>query len=209
MTDQAGRYPYLPPGAVPVGRAYRGPHSLGAPQVQLPQQARFPVGGSPTDSPGEESDPRWSRFEKVPAFYTISIALGGTANDTETGSTQLRPEPFILKRITWAAQGDVFPYTQAEPGYSLQGRSVTISWEDEFTKFLGNQPALISALFGDSNGFLDIPRGALFQGKQNLSCRLTRLNWPSAETPAVTRFDFVFQGLGLLPRGVAQSGSAG
>lgn len=206
--SQSGRYPFLPPGARPVGRAYASQLQLGAPQGSPIHRMRGDQ-GSPTDSLGAEADPRWDNYEKIPAFYTISIPLAGTVGASEAGSTQLRPEPFILKRVTWAAQGDVYPYTQAEPGYSLQGRSVTIEWADEYTKFLGNQPALISALFGDSNGFLDIPRGALFQGKQVLSCKLTRLNWPSAETAAITRFDFVFQGLGLLPRGVAQSGSAG
>jgi hypothetical protein len=205
--SQAGRYPYLPQGARPVGRVYQGQHALGANPYPPPPGVQ-PM-GSPTDSPGEENDPRWMNFEKIPAFYTISVNLGGAANDVAPGSTQLRPEPFILKRITWAAQGDTYPYTQAEPGYSLQGRAVTVTWADEFTKFLGNQPALISSLFGDSNGFLDVPRGALFQGKQVLSINLTRLHWPSAETPQTTRFDFVFQGLGLLPKGVAQSGSAG
>lgn len=189
-----------------MGRAYASQLQLGQPQAleHMPSDQ-----GSPTDSFGAEADPRWSNYEKIPAFYAISIALGGEDGATQAGGVQLRPEPFILKRITWAAQGDVYPFTQAEPGYSLQGRSVTISWADEYTKFLGNQPALISALFGDSNGFLDIPRGALFQGKQVLSCVLNRLNWPSAEARAITRFDFVFQGLGLLPKGVAQSGSAG
>lgn len=209
MSGNPRRFPFLPQGAVPVGRAYRGQHSLGAPEA--PRHG-FPVGGSPTDSPGEEHDPRWANFEKIPAWYTVSVYLGSGVGNAASSSTQLRPEPFILKRITWATQGDVYPYNTSESGFSVQGRAVTVAWADEFTKFLGNQPALISSLFGDSNGFLDIPRGALFQGKQNLSVQLSRLFWPAPGeiTPdTLTRFDFVFAGLGLLPRGVAQSGSAG
>jgi hypothetical protein len=203
--SQGGRYPYLPPGFMPQGQAQMAAHSLAAPPGN-PHAARF---GTPTDSAGIENEARWMNFEKIPAVFVITVDLGGVAGNTGVGSVQLRPEPFILKRITWAAQGDTYPYTQAEPGYSLQGRSVTIAWADEFTKFLGNAATLISSLFGDSNGFLDIPRGALFQGKQALTINLTRLHWPSAEAPATTRFDFNFQGLALLPKGVAQSGSAG
>ena len=93
---------------------------------------------------------------------------------------------------------------------SAQGRSVTVQWDDEFTKFLGQQPALVSALFGDSQGFLDIPKGVLFQGKQALTITLNRILWPDPDTnPATTQWDFVFQGVGLLPKGIHQSGSAG
>jgi hypothetical protein len=187
-----------------MGRAYQQQNALG----EMPNGPR--PGGSPTDSSGVENDPRFDGFEKIPAFYTVSINLGGSQGATESGAVQLRPEPFVLKRITWATNGDCYPaLAVAEAGYSVQGRAVSIQWADEFTKFLGNQPVLISALFGDSNGFLDIPRGALFQGKQSLSCTLTRLVWPSEAEAINTRFDFCFQGLGLLPKGVAQSGSAG
>lgn len=186
-------------GATPIGQAYERIHTLqGEPDL---------MGAAPKPHSDAESDPR---FEKVPAFYTATVSLGKIVGNTAPGTVQIRPEPFILKRITWASDGDVPPQADVEPGYSIQGRSVTISWSDEFTKFMGNQPALISALFGDSNGFIDLPRGALFQGSQALTINLTRLFWPAATTTVgVTRFDFVFQGLGLLPRHVHQSGSAG
>jgi hypothetical protein len=195
----------VPPGMRPMGQSYQSQNALG----EMPNGPR--PAGSPMHHGGNvEDDPRFNNYEKIPAFYTVSINLGGVSGNAESGSVQLRPEPFVLKRITWATNGDCYPaLAAAEAGYSVQGRSVSIQWEDEFTKFLGNNPVLISALFGDSNGFLDIPRGALFQGKQSLSCRLTRLVWPSDAEPILTRFDFCFQGLGLLPKGVAQSGSAG
>lgn len=159
---------------------------------------------------GAESDPVFDQFEKIPAWYVVSVQLGGANNDTQPGSVQLRPEPFILKRITWCTTGDVFPSVTVEPGYSVQGRAVTMKWGDEFTQLFGNQECLLSAAFGDSNGYLDIPRGALFQGKQTLQLKLTRLFWPDPDsTPAATRFDFNFQGIALLPKGVHQSGSAG
>lgn len=146
---------------------------------------------------------------KVPAFYTISILLSGFEGKGQGGQVQLRPEDFLLQRITFATTGDTPKYTSvALPGYSVHGRAVEVTWSDEFTQFLGEQPALVSALFGDSNGFLDIPRGILFEGSQTLSMKLTRIIWPDPETkPDVTRWDFVFHGLGLLPPGKYASGS--
>jgi len=190
----------LPAGLVPISQAYQRQIALGAPPGAQAQQ-RF---AQPSSS--AEHDPR---FEQIPAVYTTTITLGGTLGATQTGSVQLRPELFVLKRITWAAQGDVPPYADVFPGFSIQGRAVTVKWSDEFTKFMGNSPALLSAVFGDSQGFLDLPRGALFQGSQSLSIELTRLFWPANTAPVASRFDFVFQGVGLLPKGVAQSGSAG
>ncbi len=150
-------------------------------------------------------------FTFVPAWYTITIDLGGGTGDFAADSETLRPEPYLLTRITWATNGDtpVFNGGLALPGYSSQGRSVQAEWSDEFTKFLGDKPALLSALFGDSNGFMDIQGLALFQGKQTLSAKLTRLGWPFTSDPAITRWDIVFAGFGLLPKGVNQSGSAG
>ena len=199
--------PMFPGGQMPVGMVYNRQIALG----QQPMRRRAPVvRGDGARYPGSasdaEMDPDW---EKIPAWYTASATLGGVASNTASATVQLRPEPFILKRITWATTGDCHPYADTFPGFSIQGRSVTVAWSDEFTKFMGNQPALIAAVFGDSQGFLDIPRGALFQGSQNLGVTLVRLLWPSALAAADTRFDFTFTGLGLLPKGVAQSGSAG
>lgn len=159
------------------------------------------------------ADDDYSNFEKVPAFYTVSVDLGGDDNAVMGGSTPLRPEPFVCRRVTWATTGDtpLFVTSPAAGGGSAQGRSVEVTFEDEFTKFLGLRPSLISALFGDSQGYLDLPRrGLLFQGKQTLSISLKRIIWPDPDsTPVTTRFDFSFQGFGLLPKGVHQSGSAG
>lgn len=153
-------------------------------------------------------------FNVIPSFYTVSIELGGTVGATQAGSVPIRPEPFLLKRITWASSGDT-PWiigANSSAG-SAQGRSVEVQWEDEFTKFLGSRSCLISALFADSQGFIDLPRPLLFQGKQSLSVTLRRIFWPAADPvltpPLPVRFDFSFQGLSLLPPGVNQSGSAG
>jgi hypothetical protein len=150
-------------------------------------------------------------FTFVPAFYTISIDLDGDTGDNAAGSVNLRPEPFLMTRITWATDGDtpVFNGALALPGYSSQGRSVRVEWADEFTKFLGDRPAMISALFGDSQGFMDMQGLCLFQGKQTLSAKLTRLGWPYTSAPIQTSWDITFAGFGLLPKGVNQSGSAG
>lgn len=194
-----GRYPMYPmPGPMEVARR-------AMPQIPRNQL----LGQTPLDARGIEADDRFAHFEKVPNIYTVTVTLGGTQGDTASGSVNLRPEAFVLKRITWATNGDAPPFADIEPGYSPQGRCVTMRWNDEFTNLMGNTSTIISGLLGDSNGFLDIPRGALFEGKQTLSVSLERLQWPYSTAEADTRFDFVFQGLGLLPKGVAQSGSAG
>jgi hypothetical protein len=153
-------------------------------------------------------------FNVIASFYTVSVELAGTVGATQAGSVPIRPEPFLLKRITWATSGDTPAMIGAtNSAGSAQGRSVEVSWEDEFTKFLGSRSCLLSALFADSQGFIDLPRPLLFQGKQSLSVTLRRIFWPAEDDeafpPSICRFDFSFQGLSLLPQGVNQSGTAG
>lgn len=153
-------------------------------------------------------------FNTIPAFYTVTIDLAGADGSQQGGSVQLRPEPFLCKRITWATTGDTPKVVGASIGSgSIQGRSVEVAWQDEFTRFLGSGSCLLSSLFGDSQGYLDFPKPVLFQGKQSLTVNLRRILWPAANAtdnpPATVRFDFNFQGLSVLPLGVNQSGSAG
>lgn len=172
-------------------------------QLEAGRPAYVALGQGPEDS---EHPPHWDPqapplrvWNRIPQFYRIAIELGGAAGDTQTGSVPIRPEPFVVKRITWAATGD----TEAQSGVltplSQQGRSVEVRWADEFTRFLGEQSTLLSAMFGDSNGYLDLPGGILFQGRQTLSATLTRLFWPTTGAAIATTFHIQFQGLGLLP----------
>jgi hypothetical protein len=155
-------------------------------------------------------------FNTIPAFFTVTIDLAGTTGANQAGSVPLRPEPFICKRITWATNGDlpsiIGPDAVSTAG-SVQGRCVEATWQDEFTQFMGQRPCLLSALFADSQGFIDFPKPILLQGKQTLTVNLRRLSWPAVDTgtypPSITRFDFNFQGLSVLPAGVNQSGTAG
>lgn len=178
------------------------------------------VGYVGQDSP--ENAERFRNYVKVPAQYVINIILSGdpaSPRNIQTGGVQLRPEPFVLKRITWASDGDV-PYSDnvTEPentnAASIVGRVTEMEWQDEFTRFMGDRRGFISAVLGDSEGFLDLPRPALFQGKQTLSIRLRMTRWPwvilqPEEYPDI-RYDFVLHGLGLLPPGAKDaSGSAG
>jgi hypothetical protein len=159
-----------------------------------------PTSPAPRSRPASQED--FKNFIETPAWYTVSLLLGGNVNDNIAGAAALRPERYVLRRITWATNGD----TPAFGGFgfgSVQGRSVEVSWGDEFTQFLGQQPSLLSALFGDSDGFLDLPgEGLLFQGRQSLNVKLRRIFWPGgAQIPAAeTRFDVTFHGLGLLPK---------
>ena len=167
------------------------------------------LGQHPTWEPGMEEDAAFEQMVKIPAFYPIIIELGGEDGDNQPGSVPLRPEPFVCRRITWATTGDTPTYSTGIQSGSIQGRAVEISFGDEFVDFLGDRSTLIAALFGDSQGYLDIPRGILFQGRQTLRCRLNRLFWPDTQIePATTRWDIVFHGIALLPAGVQQSGSA-
>lgn len=187
---------------VPSGVAYQRAHALQG------------LGQHPTEGAqaGIHESEHYPGYTEIPAFYTVSILLGGEDDATQAGATTIRPEPFVCRRITWCTSGDAPVFiTIASVVGSAQGRVVEATWSDEFTKFLGNQPCLISALFGDSQGFLDFPqKGVLFQGRQTLQVDLHRLIWPDPESePAITRFDFNFQGVALLPLGINQSGSAG
>lgn len=164
--------------------------------------------GQPLDRFAILNDPAFAEFEKIAAWYTISIDLGGETGASQRGAVRLRPEPFLCFRITWSTTGDTHAVLGEMPALSQQGRAIEILWGDEFTKFMGDTPALLSTVFGDSNGFLDIPMGLQFQGKQTLSCELTRLLWPILEgQPVSTRIDITFHGVGLLPKGTHQSGS--
>lgn len=182
-----------------------------APSGQSLQQTHAALGAEQT--PGQVLDQMGELYNTIPAFFTITIDLASTVGATQSGSVQLRPEPFVCGRITWATNGDV-PIVLGGSNFvgpgSAQGRVVEAQWSDEFTRFLGDKFCLLSALFADSQGFIDFPKPVLFQGKQTLSLTLRRLSWPTDSTPpTTTRFDFNFQGLSLLPRGVNQSGSAG
>ena len=206
---------YPPPtGLVPQGIARQARHATVQP-VSLGETRAFydPI----------VDHPEYRQFQKVLAYFVVSMELGGEDGAQVTGNEQLRPEPFVLTRITWATTADLgdpssddfletfFPFNQSQ-----HGRAVEVTWGDSFTRFLGKQSALVSAIFADSEGYLDIPGTALFQGSQNLQVTLKRLQWPipdpGEEEPAprfTTRWDFVFAGFTLLPPGINQSGSVG
>lgn len=178
----------------------------------LPHQRKgetAPAGyfGQELDRMAVQGDPDWAQYDYIPAWYTISIDLDGDVGASQAGSVPIRPEPFLCFRITWATTGDTRAVLSAMPLQSIQGRSVEILWGDEFTRFMGNIPCLLSAVFGDSNGYLDIPHGLQFQGRQSLTATLTRILWPDTSDPVTVRFDLCFQGVGVLPKGTYVSGS--
>ena len=198
---------------VPVGIARQARHASRGPLA---------LGDTRTVMDSFLDSPHLRDFTAVPAKYVIQAIIGPEDGDRIVADTQLRPEPFVLETITWATGGDLalpdqtdlFPFWS----WSQQGRAIEIRWGDSFTTFLGKNAALLSALFGDSNGFLDLPEVALFQGSQSLQVTLTRLFWPMAlgpdpddrvNNPRNIRVDICFHGVGLLPKGVNQSGSVG
>lgn len=155
----------------------------------------------------------FTKYTQLPDWYRVRIMLPGTPGATERGSKQLRPEPFWCRRITFSTNGDLVQYTQFPATFgSTQGRACRVRFGDAFTQFFGTRSALVSAVFGDSQGFLDLPDGILLQGSQPIVVELTRLFWPGTyqNVPEQeTQWDFVFHGISLLPRGVNQAGSAG
>jgi hypothetical protein len=175
--------------------AFAATQEIGAPPPPSSQ-------GDPAQNLSQSARDRYNptgQYIEVPAFYNIVVEnLGNVSGDTKGGSVQIRPEDFIVERITWAAMQDVL---FDELGFSFCGRTCEIAWGDEFTRFLNRDPALITAAFGDSNGFLDFPNGIRFQGKQTLSLNLRRVFGDVILDAIPGRFDFVFHGFGLLPRG--------
>ena len=160
----------------------------------------------------EKAKQAFKLYNRIAAFYTVSLVLGGDDGATKTANTQLRPEPFLCSRITWATTGDTLryygaPFTMQD---SFQGATVECRFGDSFTTFLGQNAGLVTAVFGSSNGFLRLSKGIVFQGSQPVEVTLNRLAWPGApQLRAETRWDFVFHGTGLLPQGVTASGAAG
>lgn len=172
------------------------------------------LSGMPTDrdptspAPGPAVAPGRppGQWVEVPAWYRISIVLGGDDGAQESGQVNLRPEVFMVRRITFATTGDttkMLGESAIGSGVgSQQARSCEVLFADEFTNFFGKDPALVASIFGDSNGFLDFPSEILIQGKQTLNMTLRRLFWPGLleeESAPETRWDFVFHGVGLLP----------
>jgi len=180
-----------PPHGGASGAIYERAHALGAMPQDTPPFTNY-------------QHDKWEGWTEIPAFYTVSIDLAGPLESTQSGSTPLRPEPFVLKRITFANTTDALFGLLFN---SIQARCVEITWQDEFTRFFGEQPCLIAAAFGDSNGFLDLPAPVLFQGRQSLQVNLRRVFLVPDFPILSTRFDFQFQGVALLAPGVGSSGS--
>ncbi len=156
-------------------------------------------------------------YNQIAAMYVVTIPLGGDIGTPATRNTQLRPEPFLCKRVTWATTADTLRFygLPMAMNASVHGGVVECRFGDSFTTFLGQNAGLVRAVFGDSNGFLELGKGILLQGSQPVEVSLTRLAWPgtgdedNGAPPAETRWDFVFHGVGLLPQGVYASGAAG
>ena len=192
------------------------PHHL-ASQAQHASVGPMPMG----DVRGNLLDhPEYAKYNQIPADYVIQILLGGAAGSRVPGQSEpLRPEPWLLYAITYATTADVLTQDQVDvagnlfgPSFSEQARSVELEWGDEFTKFMGNQPALVASIFADSYGFLDLSEPLLFQGSQQLSITLHRLFWPFAigdvTVPEVNSYwDFTCHGVSLLPKNVNESGA--
>lgn len=209
MTDENDsrgmEYPHL----MPAGQGRRARHAV-----------LGPMGDTQWHPDPIVNHPELAEYNMPPAYYVCTGTLGSEEGDRVTLREDLRPEPFVCKRVTWATTGDVpqdesladsfFPFGSS----SQMGRSIEVlSWGDEFTSFNGKEPGLLSAMFGDSNGFLDLPDLIIFQGSQELLVEIQRVIWPFESSDFKpprynVRVDVMFEGVGLLPKNVQQSGSA-
>ena len=161
----------------------------------------------------DELAKQFKDYAEIVAQYPVNLELEGFAGAQKADVAQLRPEPFLCRRITWATTADTLRFTGVPQTLlsSWHGQAVAVRFGDSFTTFLGKTAGLVTAVFGDSNGYLDLSRGILFQGSQPVKIELERLFWPAAtiDVPeATTRWDFIFHGVGLLPAAVGASGAA-
>ena len=193
--------------ALPNSAADRTHRIKTAPASSLLRRRQLTVGG---DGDGPARDPRLDagaiqtgpgqgyaldqerRFEdytKVPAIYILRVELGPNAGNNAADSVTLRPEQFLLRRITWRVTQPMFAFFDGAVTHRLpiappltpaydSASGIALRWGDEFTKFLGGtgpEPSgLLGALCGEVNGFLDMTREVLMAGKQTISAFLER-----------------------------------
>lgn len=183
---------------------------MGAPPQLTPQMPVPPAGTPATPQWREYVPDQYRDWVQIPTWYTITLPLGGNQGDQAQGTVQTRPERFIPVRLTYATTEDVLLGSAGGSSFlmcsSVAARTARVSFRDEFTHFMGTAPAFVAAVFGDSSGFLDFPKGILFQGKQTLYAELTRVLQPGPEYPGGS-WDFVWAGVCLLPPGTQVSGS--
>lgn len=183
---------------------------------QEPQRVAVPPAPQPAAPQWRDYVPEEYRdWVQIPTWYTLTTELAGAAGSTANATEQTRPERFIPIRITYGTTEDIFLGNQSgavdpSPPFVIQNsvaaRSVRVSFRDEFTHFMGTRQGMVSALFGDSSGFLDFPKGILFQGKQTLYVECTRIVEIYEDFPGGV-WDFIWHGVCLLPPGTQASGS--
>lgn len=163
----------------------------GDPPVRDPRLDAGAVQTAPGRSYALAAEQQFADYTKVPATYVLRFELGPDAFASDSASVNLRPEQFLLRRLTWRCTPLLVQFTpeggkpivlMAEPPIAPHydpASCIEVRWEDEFTKFLGGSgpaPAgLLGALMGEVNGFLDQTREILFAGKQTLSATVQRL----------------------------------
>lgn len=186
--------------------AHRQRHTLGGTMGAPVRDPRLDAGVVQT-GPGQAfalaSEQRFDEYTKVPAIYVMRASLGSEDNAVESMSVNLRPEQFLLRRLTWRVtplivtvdfEGTEVTYPLLPPIAPLYdpAECLSLKWGDEFTKFIGGSgpaPAgLFGALMGEVNGFLDMTREILFSGKQTISAEVQRVVSvaPWTQAPAVT-----------------------
>lgn len=205
-------------------------NELGVPIANIGARGVSGLGALDVDL-GEYAE-RFKGYTKVLRQYVIHVIQAPQVGSPGAGSKTLGPEKFVLKNISWSCDGEQQnPWQTNQDGSqspnvngwrpyidkSIQGRCIEMEWADEFTKFMAGDRALICAMFGDSDGFLYLPKPFLLEGKQTLTVNTTRIRWPFPIGPIDdetwpdafnVRIDFVLHGIMLLPPGHHESGGA-
>ncbi len=117
---------------VPSGAEYQRVHALGQP----PNSRQSHPTEAPVPRPLRKESEDYPGFVEIPAFYTVSIVLGGADDAVKSGSTNIRPEPFVCRRITWATTGDAPKFItvpsvvgSAHGARDLGGRVHKVPWQ--------------------------------------------------------------------------------
>lgn len=172
----------------------RQQHTVGGDDGAPVRDPRLDAGAvqvAPGQSYALATEQQFADYTKVPAVYVLRFELGPDAFAQDSDSLNLRPEQFLLRRITWRVTPVIInAHSAGEPDFQFvagppivpaydPASCIEVHWEDEFSKFIGGSgPApsgMLGAIFGEVNGFLDQTREILFAGKQTLSATVSRL----------------------------------
>ena len=182
---------------------FAGPARRVRPRIPAHARLGWPAPAEFADPGGESPYPN---VLEIPAFYTVSILLGGDTGAVNAGSVTIRPEPFVCRRITWSTTGDtpVFITVPSVVG-SAQGRAVEVSWSDELTKFRARHPARSPPCSATRKAISTRPVWTVAKASRRGRCASRACSGRTGSDPATTRRHSSFQGVGPPTKGATKA----